>query len=210
MSGFSCDLRSGFGGVFGVEGLGTPFQKLFVAPVIGLPAAVDAAAGTGHDFDGVVGRSAGADLFDQPAGVTQPVCDADFDGYAVEVDRRRTDSRQSAQFGEVEFRKRFFSFVFSYAVRTAASITPPVVPKMTPAPVDSPSGRSKSLSSSSSKFMLAKRIMWASSRVVIEMFTSGSPSLPNSGRAASDFFATQGMTDTTMKFRRSMPSLGAR
>lgn len=177
--------------------------------MIGLPAAVDAAAGTGHDFDGVVGRSAGADLFDQPAGVTQPVCDADFDGYAVEVDRRRTDSRQSAQFGEVEFRKRFFVCI-SYAVRTAASITPPVVPKMTPAPVDSPSGRSKSLSSSSSKFMLAKRIMWASSRVVIEMFTSGSPSLPNSGRAASDFFATQGMTDTTMKFRRSMPTLGAR
>ena len=71
-------LAQRFGGVFGVEGLGTPFQKLFVAPVIGLPAAVDAAAGTGHDFDGVVGRSAGADLFDQPAGVTQPVCDADF------------------------------------------------------------------------------------------------------------------------------------
>ena len=60
----------------------------------------------------MVGRSAGADLFDQPAGVTQPVCDADFDGYAVEVDRRRTDSRQSAQFGEVEFRKRFFRLYF--------------------------------------------------------------------------------------------------
>ena len=60
----------------------------------------------------MVGRSAGADLFDQPAGVTQPVCDADFDGYAVEVDRCRTDSRQSAQFGEVEFRKRFFRLYF--------------------------------------------------------------------------------------------------
>ena len=80
--------------------------------VDGLPAASGASAGTGHDFDGVVGRSAGADLFDQPAGVTQPVCDADFDGYAVEVDRRRTDSRQSAQFGEVEFRKRFFRLYF--------------------------------------------------------------------------------------------------
>ena len=37
---------------------------------------------------------------------------------------------------------------------------------------------------------------------IFPIFEEGS--LPNSGRAASDFFATQGMTDTTMKFRRSM------
>ena len=50
---------------------------------------------------------------------------------------------------------RVFFVYSSYAVRQAASITPPVVPKITPAPVDSPNGRSKSLSGSSAKFMFA-------------------------------------------------------
>ena len=56
----------------------------------------------------------------------------------------------------------------STAVRSAASMTPPVAPKMTAAPVDSPSGESNSASGRLLKSMLQILIRRASSRVVME------------------------------------------
>mmetsp|Transcript_10557 Transcript_10557/g.35821 ORF Transcript_10557/g.35821 Transcript_10557/m.35821 type:complete len:229 (+) Transcript_10557:90-776(+) len=80
------------------------------------------------------------------------------------------------------------------AVRSAASITPPLAPKITAAPVDSPRGESNCASlGRDAKGMRRWRIMRASSRVV--MAASTSPRMP--GRTASSFLAVQGMTDTT-------------
>ena len=60
----------------------------------------------------------------------------------------------------------------SAAVLKAASITPPVLPNITPAPVDSPRGLSKSSSSSAWKFIFAYFISLASSLVVITISVS--------------------------------------
>jgi hypothetical protein len=96
-----------------------------------------------------------------------------------------------------------------YAVRSAASITPPVAPKMTLAPVLSPSRLSKSSSGSLLKLMLHSLIMRASSRVVITSSTSGLPPWERSGRLASTYLAGQGSTDTTTISLGSMPAFSA-
>ena len=93
----------------------------------------------------------------------------------------------------------------SYAVRSAASITPPVTAKMSAAPVDKPSGRSILSSGRAAKLMPACLIMRASSRVVSTMSTSWNPLSAISGRAHSNFFAVQGMTETTTMSLGFMP-----
>ena len=91
---------------------------------------------------------------------------------------------------------RLSPVTFSYAVRTAASITPPVVPKITAAPVDSPNGLSNSASSKLSKSILACLISAASSLVESVISTSFS----NSGLSASYFLARHGIIETTIIF----------
>ena len=54
----------------------------------------------------------------------------------------------------------------STTVRSAASMTPPVAPKITPDPVAVPNGSSKSLFGMSGRWMPASLIICASSRVV--------------------------------------------
>ncbi|OPZ68208.1 MAG: hypothetical protein BWY81_00955 [Firmicutes bacterium ADurb.Bin467] len=76
---------------------------------------------------------------------------------------------------------------------------------MSAAPVDIPSGLSNSSSSSDAKSMPAERIMSASSRVVSTASTFGMPSFFISSRAISNFFAVQGMTETTNMFAGSTP-----
>ena len=94
-------------------------------------------------------------------------------------------------------------------MRSAASMTPPVAPKMTAAPVLSPIKLSKSPSGRRVKLMLASLIMRASSRVVMTTSTSARPLWPSSGRAASNFLAVQGMTETTAISLGSMPAFSA-
>ena len=94
----------------------------------------------------------------------------------------------------------------SQTVRRAASMTPPVVPKIAPAPEAVPSGLSKSVSGSWPKERPTYLMSLMSSRVVSTMSTSCRPSRPISGRAASNFFAVQGMTDTVTMSLGSMPA----
>mmetsp|Transcript_12956 Transcript_12956/g.24777 ORF Transcript_12956/g.24777 Transcript_12956/m.24777 type:complete len:220 (+) Transcript_12956:752-1411(+) len=83
------------------------------------------------------------------------------------------------------------------AVRKAASMTPPLAPKRLAAPVDSPSGSSKTPSfGREANCTWRERSIRASSRVV--MTASMCPSLP--GRSASSFLAVHGITDTTNGF----------
>ena len=84
----------------------------------------------------------------------------------------------------------------SAAVRRAASITPPVAPKMTAAPVETPMASSNFSSGRRLKFSWAFLIRRASSRVVMEMSTSGTPLASSFSRPISNFLAVQGMTDT--------------
>ncbi len=89
------------------------------------------------------------------------------------------------------------SVTISYAVRRAASMTPPVLAKMSAAPVVMPSGASIFSSGRLRKSMPACLIIAPSSRVVSTMSTSRTPLSVISGRAASNFLAVQGMTETT-------------
>ena len=92
----------------------------------------------------------------------------------------------------------------SWAVLRAASITPPVVPKIAPAPVASPIGLSNSESLKSSKSILACLIIFASSLVVITASTLYKSSFFISGLCLSNFLATHGITDTTYIFFASI------
>jgi len=87
----------------------------------------------------------------------------------------------------------------SSTVRSAASMTPPVAPKMMPEPDAVPNGSSKSLGGMSGRYSPNCRVMTASSRAVSTWSTSANPESVISGRPASNFFAVQGMraTDTT-------------
>ena len=107
---------------------------------IGLAAAADAAAGTGHDLDDVEGLLAADHLVQQALGVVQAVGHADVERRAGQIDRRLLDALDAADLGEVQILAGW-PVTFSLAVRSVASITPPVVPKMSAAPVETPSGR---------------------------------------------------------------------
>ena len=89
------------------------------------------------------------------------------------------------------------SVTISHAVRRAASMTPPVLAKMSAAPVLMPSGASICSSGRLRKSMPACLMNAPSSRVVSTMSTSWTPLSFISGRAASYFLAVQGMTETT-------------
>ncbi len=88
-------------------------------------------------------------------------------------------------------------------------MTPPVAPKMSAAPVESPSGLSKPLPSRELKSIPASLIIRASSRVVRTASTVGRPSMNISGRVISNFFAVHGMTETTYMFFGSTPIFSA-
>ena len=79
-------------------------------------------------------------------------------------------------------------------------MTPPVTPKIVPAPEDMPSGLSKPSPRMLTKSMPADLIIQASSRVVRTMSVSVRPFVSSSGRAASDFLAVQGITATLRIF----------
>ena len=85
------------------------------------------------------------------------------------------------------------SLLTNAARRATASATPPVVPKITAAPEPKPKGISGARPSRSAKRMPDSWIMVMTSWVVSTRSTSGRPSRANSGRAASIFFAVQGM-----------------
>ena len=92
------------------------------------------------------------------------------------------------------------------AERRAASITPPVRPKMVAAPLDSPSGLSKGVSVRFAQFTPTIRSKRLNSRTVSTASTSASASVASSGTSHSYFFATQGMMDTT---NRRLPASAA-
>ena len=89
---------------------------------------------------------------------------------------------------------RVFLDLSSTTRRATASATPPVVPKITAAPVPMPKGISGDSPSSSANRMPDSLIMVMISWVVSTRSTSGFPSCWNSGRLASIFLAVQGMT----------------
>ena len=75
-----------------------------------------------------------------------------------------------------------------------ASVTPPVTPKISPAPEMVPKGISMASGSRSEKRIPDSLIIRISSWVVITASTFGSPSSRNSSRVASNFLAVQGIT----------------
>ena len=95
--------------------------------------------------------------------------------------------------------------MLSTAVLSAASITPPVAPNITAAPVDAPSGRSNSPSGRLTKLMPARLTMRENSRVVSATSTSGYPEAFWSSRFVSNFLAVHGMIDTTKISLGSIP-----
>ena len=110
---------------------------------IGLAAAADAAAGAGHDLDDVVLLLAADHLVEQDLGVLQAVGHADVDDRAAQVDGGLLDPFDAADLVEIDL-LQLLPVTSSQAVRSAASITPPVVPKMSAAPDETPSGASNS------------------------------------------------------------------
>ena len=97
------------------------------------------------------------------------------------------------------------------AERSAASITPPVAPKTTAAPVDEPRGLSNSSSGRYFGSMWFARSMMFSSRVVMLTSTSGSPSASFIvGSSHSLFLATHGMMETMKSRLGSMPIFSAK
>jgi len=84
-----------------------------------------------------------------------------------------------------------------HTVRSAASITPPVLAKMSAAPELRPRGWSIGSSRSARKSIPAWVIMRPNSRVVSTASTSCTPLAFISGRWASNFFAVHGITATT-------------
>jgi hypothetical protein len=100
----------------------------------------------------------------------------------------------------------FFAGNLSEASRRAASATPPLAPKMMPAPLTFPKNASTGTGLIVNGSMCLSANMAMTSVVVITRSTSGMPSVRNSGRAASYFLALQGMMDTK---QRSSASGGA-
>ena len=84
-------------------------------------------------------------------------------------------------------------------------MTPPVAPKMTPAPLYTPMGESKPSSGMSSGCSRSARTRRTSSRVVSTRSTSRPASVRMVGRSHSDFLATQGMMETLKILSGSTP-----
>ena len=97
-----------------------------------------------------------------------------------------------------------------WAVRIAASITPPVAPNNLPAVVRSPNGVSAPSAGSSDKSSPCMCSSWISSRVVSTASMSATPLRAISGRAASNFLAVQGMMLTLKMFCGSIRSRWAK
>ena len=90
------------------------------------------------------------------------------------------------------------------AVRSAASITPPVAPNITPAPVCMPNGESKGSSGSAAGSIWSARSKRTNSRVVSTKSTSKPCAVFIVGNSLSAFLATQGITDTQKIFSGSV------
>ena len=134
-------------------------DDLHVTVVIWLSAAANTAAWASHDFDRLEVALAGFDALEKLSRVAETVRDADIELKGANLYFSGTDAVETAKL-------RVSPVSHSYAVRAAASITPPVVPKITDAPVDSPSIWSKSLSGRFAKSMQASFSMRPYSRVV--------------------------------------------
>ena len=101
--------------------------------------------------------------------------------------------------------------IVSAAVLRAASITPPVAPKIAPAPVLTPIAGSNSSSGKFAKSMLHCFNKRPISRVVNTISTSWipSPAASWSSRSISNFFAVQGIILTDTIFLGSIPFFSA-
>ena len=102
-----------------------------------------------------------------------------------------------------------FSSKMSFTVLKAASITPPVTPKITPAPVYFASGDVGVYSSKFLKSISFFFIQRASSLVVSTTSTSLKPSDSISGLLASNFLAIQGIIEITRILSLSTPIFSA-
>ncbi len=100
----------------------------------------------------MVGLLAGLDLVEDCLGVLQAVGHGDADVVLANGHVDLAQSFHRADLGELQPVGWFARDQFGRA-RSVASITPPVVPKMSPAPLASPSGASKSPSGSKLKLM---------------------------------------------------------
>jgi hypothetical protein len=149
-------------------------------------AAIDAAAGAGHDLDEVIVGRAGANCFGDLAGRLEPVAHGDLDGFVADlkstVAERCLRNRASWVSSTVS---SSLPVTILYMVRKAASITPPVVPKMAPAPEYSVIyGLSKVDGSSAGRLMPSRLSNRANSRVVSTTSISGTPSSAELGAHA--------------------------
>ncbi len=147
MAGFLVGLSDRIALIGIVEHLGPQSADIHgvahIAGLLGLAAAVDAAAGASHDLDEVVIRFAGLYLLKQGSGVAQA---GGYGNLHIQAGYRvggLLDAFHAADFGEIFKLASSSPVKVSTAVRRAASITPPVAPKITAAPVPSPNGASK-------------------------------------------------------------------
>ena len=91
-----------------IESRRTFAQHLHPAPVERLAATTDTTTRTCHNFDGMIGRHAVLNLFNQFAGIAQTMCNPYFYRCSVEVYRSTANTFQPAEFFKINFRKSFF------------------------------------------------------------------------------------------------------
>ena len=91
-----------------IESRRTFAQHLHPAPVERLAATTDTTARTCHNFDGMIGRHAVFDFFNQSTGIAQTMCNSYFYRCPIEVYCCTANAFQPAEFFKINFRKSLF------------------------------------------------------------------------------------------------------
>ena len=99
--GIEVRLADGQALVGAVDGLFARLEDGGVATVVGLAAAIDAAAGAGHDLDGVVGGFATLDALEQFTGAAQPGGDGGLQLDAADGDGGFLDALKATDGDEI-------------------------------------------------------------------------------------------------------------
>ena len=144
-------LTDGHAAILGVHGLDAPATGFLVGGQR-LTAAADAPTGAGHDFEEVHFLALGTDAFEDLACIGKSVHSTQFD-LAIANEHRPAFDPAGPRRTEYSIRGSVFGSMIAATVRRAASIMPPVTPKIRPAPVASPSMGSKAESGRVGKSM---------------------------------------------------------
>lgn len=136
-----------------------------------LSRAADAAGGTGHDLHKVKVLFSAFNQPDERFCVAQSADHGRVDGPAADLNGEFLDPLQAADAGVADLLERRIGALCQTA--EAASVTPPLVPKITPPPERMENGVSGAVGSRSANWIPSSRIMEASSLVVRTASMSG-------------------------------------